>query len=248
MTTANPRYIDAIAKHADALAADADGHVEREIASCPGWRVRDVVEHLIEVYWFWSTIAGERLTAPPEADRRPGPVDSDSLLDTFRESARTLVETLRNADQSTEVWTWAPDNHTIGFITRHQVQEIAVHHWDVARAVGRPLALDADLASDAVEEFLTVSVSSVTDPADPPRASLNGSFSLHCDDRPDTWTVRDGDEPGTVAVARGSDGATPAIVAPSADLLLWLYGRIPTPTTTVDPALLARFRALTFTT
>jgi hypothetical protein len=61
------------------------------------------------------------------------------------------------------VWTWAPTNQTIGFITRHQVQEAAVHRWDAEHAAGRSASLDAALATDAVEEILIYSVSTAFD-------------------------------------------------------------------------------------
>ena len=64
---------------------------------------------------------------------------------------------LRTADGTVPVWTWAPQQD-IAFIRRHQVQEAAVHHWDAVRAAGGQLAIEAPVAADSIEEFLTFSV------------------------------------------------------------------------------------------
>ena len=34
-------------------------HLERPVEHCPGWNVADLVWHLTEVHWFWSTIAAD---------------------------------------------------------------------------------------------------------------------------------------------------------------------------------------------
>ena len=85
---------------------------------------------------FAATIAAEQLSAPPEEGRRPPRPDDAGLVDTFKAGAVRLVEVLREADQSTPCWTWAGWQQDTAFITRHQVQEAAVHHWDAANAAG----------------------------------------------------------------------------------------------------------------
>jgi hypothetical protein len=135
----------------------------------------------------------------------------------------------------------------VGFVTRHQVQEIAVHHWDVAHAIGRPIEIEPEIAGDAVDEFLTVSISSAADPADPPRPALAGSVALVASDLDRAWTVSDDSVPGTVLVRDGVVGDASTLRATSQELLLWLYGRCELTDPTTSPELTERLRALSFT-
>lgn len=238
------RCVEAIVSHSDGLADDAEGHFDAAVSGCPGWRVLDVVEHVIGVQWFWSTIVTERLEVPPVHERRPGRVGPERCGEALRSGARRLADALSAADQSWSVYTWAPTRQDVAFITRHQVQEAAVHHFDVARAIGRSLVIDHDLAADAIEEFLTFSVSSESDPADPPRPALEGPLTLACTDGPEAWVLTDGAVAGTVAVRAGR-ASGPLLEASASDLLMWLYGR----RELAEPpgGVAARLRALTFT-
>jgi len=237
----------AIAAHSAGLAQAADGNLGARVEHCPDWSVADLVAHLTDVQWFWGTIVDERLTEPPEESRRPPRAADEELLPAFLAGAERLVSVLRPADPGDAVWTWAPGFQTAGFVTRHQVQEAAVHHWDAANAAGETVRIAADVAADAVDEFLTVSVSSDADPADPPRPALDATFSLRCSDADAAWRLTDGRTPGTVAVSAAAGDDEPALVATASDLLLWLYGRAALDPGAVGSGVISRFRALTFT-
>jgi uncharacterized protein (TIGR03083 family) len=239
--------LQAIADHSAGFAAAVDGNFGAQVKHCPEWKVGDLVRHLTEVHWFWATITEERLAAPPDEERRPVTPPDDELLDVFRAGADRLVAVLRAADGGDKVWTWAPAQQDVAFVTRHQVQEAAVHHWDAVDAAGGSLAIEPPVAADSVDEFLTFSVSSDADPADPPRPPLAGSFGLLCTDTDRAWTVSDGKVAGTVAISHGVEGGLASIDASASDLLLWLYGRVDLDTAPVEPELLERFRALSFT-
>lgn len=240
-------HLDAIAAHSRGLVAAADGHLDARVEHCPGWDVADLVWHLSEVQWFWATIVDERLAAPPDESRRPVRPGGDQLLEGLRAASERLIDVLAVADPAATVWTWAPSAHHAGFVLRHQVQEAAVHHWDAVHAAGGSLELDGPVAADAVDEFLTYSVSSDADPADPARPALAGTFALRATDTGDAWTLSDGRSPGTVGFVAGDVADdVPVLVAPAGELLLWLYGRVPAPSG-VPADLLARFRALCFT-
>lgn len=242
------RYEKAIATHCRGLRDEAEANLTLPVAHCPGWTVADLVAHMIEVHWFWRTIADERLSQPPDEARRPPRPAPERLLDVFAEGAGRLVETLSAADPSTAVWTWAPSRHDIGFIARHQVQEAAVHHFDAAHAAGGTVVIADDVASDSVEEFLTFSVSSTDDPADPLPPALNGSFALRTPANGPSFTVSDGPVPGTVSWRRGADADVPAVTGTAAELLLFLYGRVELDTGMLPEGMVERFRALSFTT
>ena len=239
--------VDAIAEHSAGFAAAAAGNLGAGVEHCPLWTVADLVAHLTEVHWFWATIASQRLSSPPDEDRRPARADREQLIDTFKTGAARLEAVLRAANGTDRVWTWAPAQQDIDFIKRHQVQEAAVHHWDAVNAAGGTLDIATEVAADSVAEFLTFSVSSDADPAEPARPPLRGRFALRCTDADAAWTVSDGRTPGTIRCDPGADPHAPAMQATASDLLLWLYGRVDLDTGTVPADLLARFASLCFT-
>ena len=246
MTLSTFDCIAAITRHSAGFAEATRGSLEARVEHCPDWSVADLVWHLTEVHWFWATIVEDLLTAPPDESRRPARADDAGLVDAFVAGAAHLVEVLRNADQSAHCWTWAGWKQDVAFVTRHQVQEAAVHHWDAVNAAGDALVIDPTVAADSVEEFLHFSVASEDDPDDPPEAVLDGSFTLRASDTGDGWTLSDGSRPGTAHVARGG-GDGPVLEATASDLLLWLYGRRELDTSALPADLLARFRELCFT-
>jgi uncharacterized protein (TIGR03083 family) len=247
MPLSTDECLAAIAEHSAGFAAATRDNLSARVEHCPEWSVADLVWHLTEVHWFWGTIAEERLPKPPDASRRPARSGDKHLVSDFEKGAKRLVDVLGAADTSDSAWTWAPAQQNIAFIVRHQVQEAAVHHWDAVHAAGGSLAIAPDVAADAVEEFLTFSVSSDDDPADPTKPSLTGALALRAIDTGGSWTLVDGQAPGTIHFASGAADDLPTIEAPASDLILWLYGRREVDTSPVPDDLLARFRDLTFT-
>ncbi|HEY5438188.1 MAG TPA: maleylpyruvate isomerase family mycothiol-dependent enzyme [Acidimicrobiales bacterium] len=235
-----------IAKHAAELADDAQGHLDDEVEHCPGWVVADVLQHLVEVYWFWTTVVAERLQDRPESGR-PAPVERDELISTFISSAKKLVAALRDTNQMDTVYTWAPSQHNVAFVSRHQVQEIVVHHWDVRHATGRVILIEPDVAADSVDEFLTFSVSNTADPAEPPRPALGGPLALACSDVDASWTIVDDVVPGTIRFTSGVAEGVPVLTSTASDLLLWLYARLELSGDELAEKRGRRLQALTFT-
>jgi uncharacterized protein (TIGR03083 family) len=245
-------YFAEIAMHSAGLADAAEANLDAPVEHCPGWTVADLVNHVRQVHWFWGLMAEQRLAAPPEDDEPPEAPARDELLAQFRAGALRLVEILRAADQQAPVWTWAPSQQNIAFISRHQVQEAAVHRWDAEHAAGRRYAFTVPVSVDSIEEFLTFSVASVADPPDQPKPNLGGRLVLLATDADAAWTITDDEQPGTVRFSRGAEPGAPSVTGTASDLLLWLYRRVELPVTPgADGApvdeLVRRFQALTFT-
>jgi uncharacterized protein (TIGR03083 family) len=246
-------FLVQIDAQSQALADAAQQNLDANVEHCPGWTVRDLVQHVREVQWFWALIAERRLQKPPSgkgelADLRPTPLPDDELVPAFQAGVRHLVEVLDDADPAEPVWTWAPARQNIGFILRHQVQEAAIHRWDAEHAAGRDVALDTRMSVDAIEEFLTYSVSNSDDTPDQPRPSLAGAFVMSALDLPAAWIVHDGAEPGTVGFRRDGDpSGLPVVSGTASELLLWLYGRRELFVEPDASDLIARFIALRFT-
>lgn len=244
-------YFAEIAAHSAGLADAAEANLDAPVEHCPGWTVADLVGHVRQVHWFWGLMAEQRLAAPPETEPPEAPA-REELVSQFRAGALRLVQILRSADQQAPVWTWAPTQQNIAFISRHQVQEAAVHRWDAEHAAGRRFDFDVPVSVDSIEEFLTFSVSSIADQPEQPKPSLGGRLVLSASDADAAWTITDDEQPGTVRFSRGAAEGAPAVTGTASDLLLWLYRRVELPVTPgADGApaepLVRRFRALTFT-
>jgi uncharacterized protein (TIGR03083 family) len=246
MTLGLTTYTDAIATHSAGVAAAASGHLDVPIEHCPGWTMVDLVQHLTEVQWFWSTVVEQILQERPQ-EGRPINIDRSELIERFTSGAQHLERVLAASDQAMRVYTWAPQQQNVAFVTRHQVQEIVVHHWDAAHAAGAVFSLDPVVAADSVEEFLTFSVSNDDDPIDPPGVTLGGSLGLKCSDVDRSWTLVDGDAPSTVRFTEGIEPDTPRIEGTASDILLWLYSRVELESDESATELAGRLRELCFT-
>jgi uncharacterized protein (TIGR03083 family) len=208
-----------------ALAAGADPGLR--VPSCPDWSVADLVWHLGEVHWFWATDVELRATDPDavEAAKPDRPGGYDEVVAFGRGQADRLLDVLRSTPDDVAVWTWALQeaDHTVGFIRRHQVQEAAVHRWDLELAVtGRPAPVDVAAAVDSIDELLAVTLPWSVRPDKP----LRGSVHLHCTDPP---TEGDGEwfvhPDGRVEAIHAKGDA--AIRGAASDVLLALYSRVP---------------------
>ena len=203
------------------LAATADPTAR--VASCPDWTIADLVWHLGEVHWFWGTDIEMRASSPDEIEavKPKRPEAYADLLDWGRAQAERLVGLLDGTPDDVAVWTWALDDadHSVAFIRRHQVQEAAVHRWDLEHAVtGVGAPIDADAAADSIDEILGVTLPWGVGPDKP----LPGTVHLHCTDVDGEWFIA---ADGRVERAHAKGDA--AVRGTASDLLLGLYTRIP---------------------
>ena len=207
------------------------------VPSCPEWTAADLLWHLAEVQLFWGAIVQERLDDPDpaEAAKPDRPEDYGALLALFDEAGRALMGALATTPDSTAVWTWAEDQ-TVGFIRRRQAHEALIHRLDAELVVGELTRLDPDLASDGIDEALTIMYG-----GHPSWGSLTTEDSTGVVEARDTaaaWTLRFGRFSGTSPnTGKTYDEATLVVVdasdAPPAftvrggagDLDAWLWGR-----------------------
>ena len=134
-------YLAAIRRDSDRFYATADGaDPALPVPSCPDWTVADLVLHLANVHWFWGTDIETRASGPDEIEHaKPKPLTryEDVVAGAAPRRSR-MIHLLETVPDDVPVWTWALDDadHTVGFIRRHQVQEAAVHRWDIQAATG----------------------------------------------------------------------------------------------------------------
>jgi uncharacterized protein (TIGR03083 family) len=212
------RYLEALSEESGAFFdAVAKTTLDALVPSCPDWTVEDLVYHLGEVHYFWGEIAARHLAEPDVSDPvRPG---ADHIVGWALEQAATLQRVLSQADPATPVWTWSTQ-HDIAFIIRRMAQETAVHRWDAQRAAGVPEPIEAELASDGIDEFLTLFF------AHPKMGSgsIGGSVHVHATDTPGEWLVEETDDGVTVTAQHAKGDA--ALRGPANDLLLALWRRV----------------------
>ena len=194
------------------------------VQCCPDWDVADLVWHLGEVHWFWASDIDVRAESPDQfRDTRPNrPAKYPDLVDWGQSQLDRLLQVLEGTPDDAPAWTWSMDesDHKAGFIRRHQVQETAVHRWDIQSAASdrEPDPIDPEAAADAIDEFLSVSLPFGVTPTKP----LSGSVHLHCTDVAGEWFIE-----ATGNVDRAHAKGDVAVRGTASDLLLALYDRIP---------------------
>jgi len=193
----------------------------RKVPGCPDWSVSDLVWHLAEVHHFWGSLIEQQVTSVDDLnsmDLAPRPQEYDELLAFGRDNVVRLIDILGNADPSTRVWTWSAQKD-VAFIERHQVQEAAVHRWDMQSATPFGTApIDGEIAADSIDEFLRLTLPAWRGE----KPELLGTVTVRCTDVDREWLI---DRDGTVLVSGGRSDL--AVTGTSSDLLLALYQRIP---------------------
>jgi uncharacterized protein (TIGR03083 family) len=219
--------------------ACALGGLTTLVPSCPGWTVADLLWHLTEVHDFWRTVVTEQLSDWHVYKQPPRPVD-EGLVGMYHRGRGNLLRALAETDPAMPVWTWA-DDKTAGFVIRRMAQETSMHLWDATDAAGVVNPMEATLASDGIDEFLSHFLPNAAGDAN----AVGGTVHLHCGDVPGEWTVREADD-GFVVAREHSKGDC-AIRGVASDILLALWRRVPLSTCDVvgDSEVAARFIAHT---
>ncbi|WNV90490.1 maleylpyruvate isomerase N-terminal domain-containing protein [Umezawaea sp. Da 62-37] len=197
----NPRLLDILADEVRRLRVLAGGDLDVPVPTCPGWTVRDLVEHVARGF---RTVVGK------EAD----PVDP------------TPVEALDQAyGAATSAFVERPDR----FWIRRMAQEAAIHRFDAELALGTPITpFPEDFAVDAIGEMLDVFLRRETHTWPQDYAADLTEWDGHWM-RIDGWRVSV--HPLGVDVAPAgpepavSDDAAATVRGAPGSVLLWLYNR-----------------------
>jgi uncharacterized protein (TIGR03083 family) len=230
MRLSHQRYVEHVEADGNRIANVAERGLEAQVPSCPGWVVRDVVEHTAEV--FLHKVASMREKAfpdpwPPERGDQP-------TIPYLRHALDELIDELTTRDPQEFADTWWWDERTVGFWGRRMAHEAAIHRVDVELAHDDVTPIDQELALDGVDEVL--------------RLFLAGDYSD--EEIPD--------QPGTVAQIRSGGTAWRVVMEPKAivaqvyldrwpempvdatvsgeplPMYLWLWGRGPRDPLAVD--------------
>ncbi|MGH3885549.1 MAG: maleylpyruvate isomerase N-terminal domain-containing protein [Pseudonocardiaceae bacterium] len=229
------RYLDALtAQSALFVEALRGADLQRRVPTCPDWTLYRLTEHVGQAHRWVTAIVTRRATAPldpSELGMTTAPEDPDGLSDWLRDGAGELVDAIRAAGPQTPVWSWS-NNQSVGFWARRMAHETAVHRADVELALGREFALEADLAADAISEWLGLLSLPQSVEFRPELAELRGEgqiLHLHSTDaglgEAGEWIVRR--TPSGPVWEHGHAKGAVAVRGAVVDLLLVLLRRVP---------------------
>jgi uncharacterized protein (TIGR03083 family) len=163
------------------------------------------------------------------------------LVELYEETTARLGAALWALEPAEPVSSWWKADQTAGFWQRRMAHETAVHRWDAQLAHGSPEPVDADLASDGIDENFEVMVPSRRRWAEHPRQGSGETYHFHRADGPGEWLVRFTPE-GPVVTREHAKGDA-AVRGTASDLFLFLWRRLPADRLEVfgDPDLLPRY-------
>ncbi|HWR49012.1 MAG TPA: maleylpyruvate isomerase family mycothiol-dependent enzyme [Pseudonocardiaceae bacterium] len=229
------RYLEALTEQS-ALFAEAlvGADPQQRVPTCPEWMIYQLAEHVGQVHRGVTAIVTRRATVPPDPSKlnvAVAPKDPNGLGTWLREGAGELVDAIRATSPHTPVWSWS-DDHSVGFWARRMAHETAVHRADAELALGREFALEADLAADAISEWLGLLSPARAVDVRPELAALRGEgqiLHLHSTDpglgEAGEWIVRR--TPSGPVWEHGHAKGDVAVRGPVVDLLLVVMRRVP---------------------
>ena len=202
------QYAAVAARFADAV-AEAD--LQAAVPACPGWTVRDLVVHLGNVHAWAATIVETGAFAQPHGDD-PGSHKPRVVSQWYAGKAEDLFRVLRATDPDRPAWNFAFGHGAAGFWRRRQMHETTIHAVDLEQATGATPRIAAEVATDGVDEVLTVMLHRMHDRGH--AAALSAPLSLLCEDTGRAWTLTPRPAPDETSVPaqprRAGTGPTPA--------------------------------------
>lgn len=226
----------ALRAEGEAFAEAADGAFDADVPTCPGWDVRQLVNHLGRVHRWATGVVRMRAEEAPAFPPRPEVVD----LSWFAEGVTELAAALEEAGPDVALWTFPGGGGSSRFWFRRQAVETALHRMDAQSAVGAVQPIATELALAGVDEMLDVYLL-------PRTGELGGSVHFHAtDSRHGEWIVQDDPDGSGLLIGHGHEKGDVALRATASDLLLWLWGRdVPADRLEVfgDAAILERWKA-----
>ncbi|MGH7704715.1 MAG: maleylpyruvate isomerase family mycothiol-dependent enzyme [Candidatus Dormibacteria bacterium] len=227
-------WIGSVDKESRRLArAASEVGLDAAVPSCPGWRVRDVVQHLGGVHRWASAHIVERRTQgmpKPEEERLMSSLPEDAaLLDWFEMGHTALVQALSEAPRNLSCWSFLPAPTPLAFWARRQAHETEIHRADVELAgPNPPTPFPLELAADGIEELLFGFAARIR------RTKLTQEhrIALLPRDLSQPWLVRLG--PEGVRATRGSGDADCTLRGSVSELYLFSWNRIPASALSVE--------------
>ncbi|MCX4669067.1 maleylpyruvate isomerase family mycothiol-dependent enzyme [Streptomyces sp. NBC_01381] len=215
-------------------AAETAG-TDAEVATCPGWQVRDLLRHTGVVHRWAAAFVAEECGSPRPMGDPPG-LDGPALVDWYRQAHADLVGTLRAASPDVQCWAFLPAPSPLAFWARRQANETTVHRVDAESALGgTPSPIGTEFAVDGIDELLrgfhARSRSQV-------RVEKPCRLRVRATDADASWTVRLSAEP-PVTERGGTEDVDCELSGAADQLYLALWNRANFPHIDGDSALAA---------
>ncbi len=229
----NDRYLDALTVQSALFAEALTGaELQQRVPTCPDWTLHQLAEHVGQAHrWVTAIVTRPALTPPEPTLGVAAPEEPAEISIWLRAGASELVDAIRAADPQTPVWNWA-DDHSVGFWARRMAHETAVHRADLELALGCEFVLEADLAADAISEWLGLLCLPRAVEMRPELAELRGDgqiLHLHSTDpglgEAGEWIVRR--TPSGPVWEHGHTKGDVAVRGGAVDLMLVLMRRVP---------------------
>jgi uncharacterized protein (TIGR03083 family) len=196
--------------------------LDRGVATCPGWNVRDLAEHLGVIHRWAEELV--RLRSPERIAREATDELSAAVSPQWiEEGGRQLVATLLAADPDDEMWGWGRDQH-VRFWSRRQLHETLVHRMDLDLAAAIEPVAEREIVVDAIDEFLSNMETIAT--RVPSLSELRGNgerLGFRVRDTDVRWTIDF--SPDGFSVSHDDAPLTTELIASPVDLLLVILGR-----------------------
>jgi uncharacterized protein (TIGR03083 family) len=222
------RWYDEIEASSETLAGLVHGaDLARQVPTCPEWTLRQLATHTGRAHRWAAEIVGTRSAEfIPFRQVPEGRIPDDPALHApwLRAGAALVIESVREAG-SDPVWTF-DGPQPASFWARRMAHETAVHRADAQITAGRVPEFDADLAADAIDEWL--GFMSGIGASDSRVDALPDGAVLHVhvtDDGVDgEWLVRRAGS--TVSVESGHGKGDVVVRGPAGRVLLVLLRRV----------------------
>jgi len=196
------------------------GPLDAPVPGAPGWTLADLVRHMGNVQR-WATYVIEH-GGPGEAGEDHRSVEE--VVDAFPSYTAGLLAALDGLDPDAELWNFTSGPQVGSFWLRRQALEVTIHRWDAESAVSEnPPAIPAELAADAIDEFVHVFIGRVIDREGIDVSQLPGDVHLHCTDTEGEWTFEIVE--GELVIVDEHRKSNVAVRGPASDLALFVYGR-----------------------
>ena len=203
------------------------------IPTCPEWTLRQLATHVGRAHRWAAEITRTRSDAPIPFREVPDgklPDDRAEQCAWLRAGAARIVGAVREAG-SDLVWSFAGPAPA-GFWIRRMAHETLVHRADAQLAAGAEPepAIEAEVAADAIDEWLMLLAGGLGDPGERAKA-LPAGAGLHVHATDDglggrgEWMIRH--DAGGLTVEPGHGKGDAALAGPAASLLLVLMRRRP---------------------
>jgi uncharacterized protein (TIGR03086 family) len=122
---------------------------------CAGWRLADLLSHMIAQHRGFAVAATGAKTALP--DWEPAPLSGDPVAE-YTAAADGVIAAFAELDGDRDIWLpeLARRPFTASDALTFQLVDDVVHAWDLARTLDVPLQVDDDLADAALAIALRV--------------------------------------------------------------------------------------------